>query len=171
MKISIYLLCCILVLALPKAASAADWRVTSEEEDSFQDTREIKLKKYLENQNSPLLSHTDDLIQIADRYKLRYSFIPAIAGLESGFGKLIPYQSYNCYGWGPGIRFESWEDGMEKVARGIKENYVQKWGKDTVDKIAPVYASSPTWAIRIKNFISQIESTETPEYFTLQPNL
>jgi hypothetical protein len=171
MKISIKLLLIILLMVTSSVgAKAYDWSVNKPELEK-PDTREIKLKKYLENQNSPLSQHSNDLIEIADKYELRYSFIPAITGRESTFCKFIPQYSFNCYGWGPSMKFKSWEDGMEKVAKGLKENYIQKWGKDTVDKIAPTYASSLTWASGVKNFMLQIENTAISEYHTLEPNL
>lgn len=153
------------------AGAILNWSVVSYEIPSFPDTRTLRLKTYLEAQNSPLTKHADDFVKIADKFGLRYSFLPAVAGRESTFCKFIPQNSFNCYGWGPGIKFGSWEDGIEKVALGLKKNYIQKWGKDTVDEIAPIYASSPTWASGIKNFISQIENTQIPEYHSLQPNL
>lgn len=171
MKISIkLLLISFLVIAIPKAAVASDWSVNKPIVKN-PDLRTIKLKTYLKNQNSPLSSHADNLIKTADKYGLRYSFLPAIAGRESTFCRFIPQNSFNCYGWGPSIKFQNWEDGIEKVALGLKENYIQKWSKDTVDEIAPIYASSPTWASGIKNFISQIENTQIPEYHLLEPNL
>lgn len=171
MKITIKLvLLGLLILAFPKTAYASDWNIRNPISLN-NDKREVKLKTYLEKQKSPLLPYVNSLIRISDKYELRYSFIPAIASLESSSCKKIPFNSYNCYGWGPGIKFESFEDGFEKVAAGIKEKYVDKWGKDTVDKIAPIYAASPTWASRIKNFIYQIENTSIPEYHQLEPNL
>src|SRR5690349_15718779 len=64
------------------------------------DFRVIALARYLESVDSPLAPHAELFIKEADRNNLDWRLVPAIAGLESSFGKHIPSDSYNAWGWG-----------------------------------------------------------------------
>lgn len=132
------------------------------------DGREEQLTSFLQRYNSPLTSSAAAFIKIADKYNLPWTLLPAIAGKESGFGKVIPIDSYNAWGWGvytgknSGISFSSWEEGIEKVAQGIKTNYFDK-GLDTPAKMEPRYtppsaASHHSWLQGIEFFMDQLEN-------------
>ena len=84
--------------------------------------------------------------------------VPAITGVESTFGKQIPTNSYNAYGWANGAYlFESWEQSIDHVSQVLKEKYVER-GLDTPYKMGPVYAPpSKTWASKVVYFMNQIE--------------
>ena len=89
------------------------------------DNRALRLKKYLQSQGSPMAADATSLIKIADANGLDWRFLPAIAGVESTFGRFTPSGSHNAYGWHNGnYYFESWSAASEYVAEGIK----QKWG-------------------------------------------
>jgi hypothetical protein len=126
------------------------------------DSRIEKLEKYLESHNSPLSDYAEDFVQIADKYSLDWRLVPAITGVESTFGKRIPYNSYNAYGWSNGnYKFSSWEDSINHVSKFLKEKYIDR-GLDTVDKIAPVYAPpSNTWGKNVKFFMEKIDCFES----------
>src|SRR6185436_17585531 len=64
------------------------------------DAREKVLKEYLASKNSPLDKNAKDFIEAADKYHLDWKLVPAISGVESSFGKAIPNDSYNGWGWG-----------------------------------------------------------------------
>jgi hypothetical protein len=55
--------------------------------------------------------------------------------------------------------FDKWEDSVMTVGKGLRENYINK-GADTVEKIAPIYASNPAWADKVKYFMAQFEKEE-----------
>jgi len=78
--------------------------------------------------------------------------------VESTFGKQIPFNSYNAYGWNNGnYRFQSWEDSIEIVSKALKEKYYNR-GLDNPYKIGRVYAPpSPFWGNRVNNFMKMIE--------------
>ncbi|MDO8618380.1 MAG: hypothetical protein Q7R49_00380, partial [Candidatus Daviesbacteria bacterium] len=57
------------------------------------------LSSYLSKHNSPLQYHSQDFIDAAKQYNLDWKLVPAIAGVESTFGKHIP-GGYNGWGWG-----------------------------------------------------------------------
>jgi len=126
------------------------------------DCRIEKLRSFLESYNSPFSNKAVYLIEIADKYEIDWRLIPAISGIESTFGRQIPYNSYNAYGWANGTyRFNSWEESFEKVAKTLKEKYIDR-GLDTPEKMGPVYAPpSKTWAGKVRYFMNKIENFET----------
>ena len=118
------------------------------------------IQEILTRNNSPLASEVDAFISVCTRYNIDCYLLPSITGLESSFGKFIYPGSYNPFGWGGGyLVFESWEDCIDAVAKGLKENYMAR-GADTIEKIGPIYAASPTWAVRVNLFHTQFTSLE-----------
>lgn len=126
------------------------------------DGRVLLITNYLKRYKSPLLPHAKDLVEISDKYSLDWRLLAAIAQQESNLCKKIPENSYNC--WGYGIygdlvtRFNSYVDGMDTVARGLKKNYVDR-GLDTPEKIMAKYTppSQGSWAKGVNQFLSDIE--------------
>lgn len=130
-------------------------RVTEAEMDQ----REITLFNFLNKRKSPLASYAGDFIKTADKYQLDYRFLPAISGLESGFGSVLLKGTHNPFGWGGGyIYFNSYPDAFEAVGNGIRTRYVRE-GKVTPSMVGPTYAASPTWAVRVHSFMLQIDNT------------
>ncbi|NCO88437.1 hypothetical protein COY88_01055 [Candidatus Roizmanbacteria bacterium CG_4_10_14_0_8_um_filter_35_28] len=118
---------------------------------------EAVLKKY----RSPLVNQVDSFLQTCEKYQLDCYLLPAIAGLESTFGRFIWPNSYNPFGWGRGyLMFESWPESINAVAKGLRDNYVKKGAVD-VYAIGPIYSESPTWAARVTRFINEFEKEET----------
>lgn len=131
------------------------------------DPRVYKLQSYLETQHSPLAEYAPVFIESADRYHLEeYGLtylVPAITGLESSYGKRYLAGTYNAYGWGGGAwQFDSWEDSIDHVTRVLREKYINR-GADTIQKIGPIYAESPTWAVRVSLIESKISAYEPVE--------
>jgi hypothetical protein len=123
------------------------------------DFRAQKLNSYLASQGSPLADFAKDFIDASDHYGLDWRLLPAIAGVESTFGKQIPAGSYNAYGWNNGVwHFSGWPESIDYVSRALKERYFDR-GLDTVAKMAPVYAPpSKTWAGKVNFFMEKIDS-------------
>ena len=125
MKRLITIICIIVAVYLSSTESvSADGNVVSESaklktvkiDDTF-DYRVVSLKNYLKKHNSPLTSSANYFVLYADKYNLDWRFVPAISGVESTFGKRIPINSYNAYGWANGAYyFESWEDSIVIVS-------------------------------------------------------
>ena len=122
------------------------------------DYRSIRLESYLNSHNSPLSQYSSNIVYYSDVYNLDWRLIPAITGVESTFGKNIPSNSYNAYGWAGGkFYFKSWDDSIQHVSMSLKENYFDR-GLTTTFKIARVYAPpSKTWAWKVNYFINQID--------------
>lgn len=117
------------------------------------------LRLYLAKHNSPLEYHAQDFIDAAKTYNLDWKLLPAIAGVESTFGKFIP-GGYNAYGWGvygtQAIYFKSWTDGIYTVAKGLRENYLDK-GLTDPHSMNRIYAASPVWGKKVTFFMNELE--------------
>ena len=131
-KITSSILAFLLITSVAYAdkAEAANENDTTEQIAARQLSREAQiLASYLAKFNSPLQYHAQDFIDAAKTYELDWRLVPAIAGVESTFGKFIP-GGYNAWGWGvytgrnSGVAFSSWDEGIEKVAAGIKRDYL-----------------------------------------------
>ncbi len=164
-------ICSILLAGMPEgifaqekeAGATASLSAAQIKQSLAMDERVEKLRSYLETKNSPLTEFADEFVAEADRLGLDWRLVPAIAGIESYFGRLIPANSYNAWGWAiftgqrDGRHFEGWEDGIATVSEGLKYKYVDR-GLDTVEKIGPVYAADPHWSYKVNHFIEDIDS-------------
>ncbi|RJQ25376.1 hypothetical protein C4577_05720 [Candidatus Parcubacteria bacterium] len=123
---------------------------------NMQDPRVLALKNVFNKYNSPLTPYADLYIKHADKNGVDWKLLPAISGLESSFGRYYMPGSHNVYGWGGGyIYFQSWEEGIKNINKALKRNYIDK-GADNVYSIGPIYAESPTWAVRVNRFMEEI---------------
>ena len=99
------------------------------------DPRVAKLEKFLKRVNSPLAPKAQVFIAKADQYELPdWKMLPAITGVESTFGKAIPSNSYNAYGWANGnYYFKNWDESIDTVSKTLKTNYINLFIKNGVD--------------------------------------
>jgi hypothetical protein len=119
------------------------------------------LKAYFEKHNSPLALHAETFVGVADKYGMDYRIMPAISGVESTFAKQYIPETHNPFGWGSGyIYYTSFDEAIEALGKGLYNGYVSK-GRDTVEKIAPVYnpPHPDTWARNVNYFMGQISAT------------
>ena len=125
------------------------------------DNRVEVLEGFLLQYDSPLAPYANDFIKYADKYSLDWRLVASIAGLESTFGKHIPVNSYNGWGWGVYgdnvIRFATWPDGIETISKGLRERYLKDRQESDPYFIGPTYAASPTWAQRVSYFMEKME--------------
>ncbi|MBI2601242.1 glucosaminidase domain-containing protein [Candidatus Daviesbacteria bacterium] len=145
-----------LTLAKPVVAV----QINSDVETKKEDQRVKILADYLAKYNSPLQYHAQDFIDAADEYGIDWRLVPAIAGVESTFGRFIP-GGYNAWGWGvygtQAIYFTSWKDGIFTVSKGLKENYISKGLTDPY-AMNRIYAASPAWGWKVDYFLKDIDS-------------
>lgn len=129
------------------------------------DARPLLLKKYLECYHSPLAPLADFIFAVSQKYGLDYRLLVAIAQQESNLCKKIPKDSFNCWGWGihsrGTLRFSSWEEAIETVAKGLREEYIEK-GLNTPEEIMRKYTplSNGSWAAGVREFMAEIENGE-----------
>jgi hypothetical protein len=128
-----------------------------------EDGRAEKLSRFLGFYGSPIAPSAEAFIQEADRFGLDWRLVAAIAGVESTFGKHVPYGSHNAWGWGiptgakSGIAFRSWEEGIARVSEGLRSRYYNR-GAVTVEQVGRIYAASPHWASRVRFFLAKIDT-------------
>ncbi|MCL4354798.1 hypothetical protein M1349_05040 [Patescibacteria group bacterium] len=141
-----------------KATSA---RIAMVIPETREDHRVKILKDFLKAQDSPLAEYADVFVRNADKYNLDWKLVAAISGTESSFGLAYPNGTYNGWGWGIYGNnmhyFTSWEDGIETISKGLREQYMDKWGAQDVYGIGKFYASSPTWAEHTIHFMNRID--------------
>ena len=107
--------------------------------------------------NSPLTEEAKHYVYYADLYGIDWKLLPAISGLESTFGHHHIRGTHNAYGWGSGrIYFSSWREGIQVISKSLRERYYDR-GATEPYSIGPIYAESPTWAVRVSGFMNQIE--------------
>lgn len=125
------------------------------------DNRARILEKFLLDRKSPLAPHANTFVEAADKYNLDWRLVASIAGLESSFGIHQPAGSHNGWGWGYNNgtvkHFDSWDEAIEEISKGLRENYLKDRPYSDPYIIGPTYAASPTWAVRVTNFMNQIE--------------
>ena len=151
----------LLYLTLADRASANDRVVEPSaqlEVSCKDDYRVLFLKNFLAEYNSPLSIYSEKLIFEADKNNLDWRLVAAISGVESTFGKKMPKNSFNAYGWDNGEHyFESWEKSIEVVSKTLNKKYLQK-GALSVRQIGRIYApGNRMWPYKVKFFISKID--------------
>jgi len=153
------------------SAEKSDDRVDEYVERNIQKT---VIREVLESKNSPLVTEVDAFIDACTTYDIDCYLLPSIAGLESSYGKHLIPETHNPFGWGGGlIYFDSWSDAFNAVAQGLKNNYIDR-GAETIEEIGPIYAASPTWAIRVRSIRNEFERSEADKklyYAKLAMNL
>lgn len=121
------------------------------------DYRKIQLFSFLKEKNSPLAPFAADFVDAADLWQIDWRLLPAIAGLESGFGqKMIP-GSYNGYGWAGGyFKFSGWRESIYYLSYKLRKNYYDR-GLTDPDSIGRVYAPpNPSWGKLVSLIMAQI---------------
>lgn len=145
--------------AFGEAGSSASLVLTLEQNGS--DNRAQVLRSFLLEYDSPLAPYAEDFVKNADKYSLDWRLVASIAGLESTFGKQIPYNSLNAWGWGVYgdnvIRFATWNEGIETISKGLRERYLKEKPESDPYLIGPIYAASPSWAQRVSFFMEKME--------------
>lgn len=123
------------------------------------DERVQKLQGYLRAHTSPFADNAQDFVTAADKYGLDWKLLPAISGVESGFGHAYVGGTYNAWGWGGGyLHFASWTDAIFTISQALRENYADH-GLITPQEIGPVYAPpSYTWASNVQMYMNKIEA-------------
>jgi hypothetical protein len=127
------------------------------------DARPEIIRQYLQKYDSPLLPHANLLVQVADKYDFDYRWMVAIAQQESNLCKRIPYESYNCWGWGiygdKVTRFENYEQAIIKIAPQFKEIFLKGMHTEDPYQVMQTYTppSKGSWANGVLQFFNELE--------------
>jgi len=78
----------------------------------------ISIESVLKRYDSPMSKESDAFVKTCIKYQIDCYLLPAIAGLESTFGKFIYPNSYNPFGWGRGYTmFSNWSEDLTSSLR------------------------------------------------------
>jgi len=145
--------------AIPKNQAAFSQSIQAE------DARAQIVENFLKSKNSPLEPYSAYMVKVADEYELDFRLLAAIAVKESGGGRAIPKNSYNAWGWGiygdNVLGFSTWQDGILKVAQGIKKDYIDKGYRSPQEIMSkytpPSLEIGGTWAQDIRQYFAEME--------------
>lgn len=118
-----------------------------------------ELDRYLTDKGSPLAGQGQTLMDSGRRWNVDPRLTVAIAGAETTFGTRICAE-YNAWNWFyvdtsrcSSNAFDSWEDGIEQVTRGLRRPYLGR-GRTTIPAIAEIYTVTEreTWIRNVTLF-------------------
>lgn len=147
--------------ALPKSEEAMTAEV------SHKDARAFVVQQFLGKYGSPLAEHAEFMVEVSDKYGLPdFRILPAIAMQESNGCRKLPEVggAYNCWGYGiygkVSLGFDSYESAIDRVARGLKQDYYDK-GLTTPYQIMtrytpPSIAKGGPWARGVEYFMNEM---------------
>lgn len=148
-----------------KLYTALPQNVTTQSDDiSSKDARSKIVENFFRKYASPLSNQSEAFVSVADKYKIDYRFLPAIAMQESNGGKKIIKNSNNPFGYGIYgnlvVKFSSWEEAIERVGRALREEYFNQ-GLTTPQKIMTKYTPPSAkkdglWAKAVSSFMDQL---------------
>ena len=145
-------------------ASLPGDNMTTSEDIVKIDARAKIIENFFRGYNSPLAPFSEKFIEVAEKYNLDYRLLPSIAMQESNGGKKVIADSNNPFGYGiyggSVLRFKTWEDSIERVARGLKEDYINK-GLTSPEEIMAKYtppsiALGGPWAKGVTIFMEEL---------------
>lgn len=128
------------------------------------DGRSKIIENFFKKHKAPLADFSEIFITVADKYSLDWRLLPAISMQESNGGKKVIHNSYNPFGYGIYgslvVRFQSWEEGIERVGRALKEDYSDK-GLGTPEQIMVKYTppsleKGGAWAKGVSAFMEDL---------------
>lgn len=147
-----------LYAALPEDSAIQEQAVIS------LDGRAKIIEDFFKRYSSPLSSLSEAFILVADAYKLDWRLLPAISMQESNGGKKVISDSYNPFGYGIYdtlvVRFNSWEEGIERVGRALREDYLDKGLKTPYEIMTkytpPSLAKDGAWEKGVSSFMEEL---------------
>jgi len=132
------------------------------------------VKDYLKKYHSPMIDVADKLVDAARKNNLDPLLLVAIAQCESNLGKKMPSECHNPFGWGihstGRLCFNTWEEGFEKVASGLRKQYVDK-GLISPEEIMTKYNYDSwkdrdgSWAKCVVKFMNDLQPVDQPIIF------
>ncbi|HOU76403.1 MAG TPA: hypothetical protein PK957_04815 [Candidatus Dojkabacteria bacterium] len=111
---------------LPTAWNRKNKMMTTGE--TAMDSRVLAIEMLLQQFNSPMLPYAEVFVREADKNGNDWRLLVSISGVESGFGRVIPKNTFNGWGWkgGPNgtfSQFDSWEHAITYITNRLAEGY------------------------------------------------
>lgn len=128
------------------------------------DARATIIENFFEGYNAPLAEFASEFVSVADKYQLDYRLLPSIAMQESNGGRKVIEDSKNPFGYGiyegSVLKFNSFADAIERVGRGLREDYLNK-GLTNPEQIMAKYtppsiALGGPWAKGVSIFMEEL---------------
>lgn len=128
------------------------------------DLKARAINKVLEKYKSPMSGSSQTYINVANTHNIDWKLLPSISGVESTFGKHVPANSYNPFGWANGKKkFDNWDHSIQTVGEGISRIYTKR-GLTTPQLMQPVYAPpSTTWDDKVSRFYLEFDKAYQEE--------
>ena len=122
------------------------------------DQRLEMLEMFLKKKNSPLAPYSDYFIEIADKYGLDWTLMPAISGIESNFGKKMPEGSNNPFGLGGRslVTFQNLYDAIEYEGKLLAKDYKIASNRAIGSIYCPQHECNQKWAVTVTSFSEEI---------------
>lgn len=147
-----------LYAALPQIESEVSQNI------QHSDARAKIIKDFFTGYISPLADLGQQFVDVADKYQLDYRLLPSIAMQESLGGKKVIKDSHNPFGYGIYedlvIRFNSWEEAIERVGRALREDYLNQGLKNPAQIMAkytpPALSKGGNWAKGVSSFMEEL---------------
>jgi hypothetical protein len=159
-------------IAGDSAGTILSFKISQRDMDDMKEYKTKRaIKAVLLKYDSPMVSEVDAFYNTCQKYDLDCYLLPSIAGLESYFGTYLIPGSFNPFGWGRGlVPFKNWAESIDTVGKGLRENYMDKWGATTVDEIGRIYCEGNTWSTRVAWFMKQFGAEEEKISLFLKTN-
>lgn len=125
------------------------------------DARARLVDRYFESYGSSMKGLGKYVVLAADKYRIPFSLLPAIAMCEGNLGKQIPPGSFNTWGYGiyegSNRSFSSWKEGIEVVSQALRRDYFDQ-GLSTPRQIMSKYtpSSNGSWADCVESFLEEM---------------
>lgn len=115
------------------------------------------LSQFLTAQHSPFASDVPELVAAANQYDLDPRLLVGISAAESSFGLAMPTGSYNPFGLGPGMRFDSFYNAFLAEAQFLHHHFISR-GVANPHVIGPSYTGtgSTSWGVAVAQVMSRI---------------
>ena len=145
------------------AALPEDSTVQSED-ITVKDGRVKIIEDFFKERKAPLADYAGAFVLVSDKYNLDWRLLPAIAMQESSGGRIVINNSHNAFGYGiygsSVLKFPSWEDGIERVGKALREDYLNE-GLTTPQTIMAKYTppsleKDGAWAKAVSSFMEDL---------------
>lgn len=129
-----------------------------------EDGRVIALKDFFQRYNSELHKYAETFVESADKYRLDYRLLPAIAMQESNLCKKAPKNSFNCWGFGiyggKVLKFSNYNEAIMTVSKSLGHEY-KSAGLEGPSEIVSRYTPSDngTWVKSVTFFMDRIQNS------------
>lgn len=130
------------------------------------DSRVLAMNLFLSDYSSPMAPWAETFVLAADENNLDWRLVASISGVESAFGRLVPYMSYNAWGWKGGAgnqfsEFGSWAYGISYVTSRIASGYGTDAEPFSMEAIyCPPCGQVPThdWANGVARYMEELDA-------------